>query len=160
MRPLIDENNLSYSEEFLIYYTRGKILERVIYIVGSLIGLIYCYIYNQLILVFALFCFFIVQIPLLIKSIKRIDEIQFRINSKGIQYRNNLLIPWSNIENERTFLEQDSYQENSAQYFTYDIIDSGQIMMFNLIKLSTDVSELGIVLKVQRNRFKKENNII
>ena len=159
MRPLIDENNLSYSKEFLIYPTRGKILERVIFTIGSLIGLIYCYINNQLIIASILFCFFIFQIPLLIKSIKRIDEVQFRINSKGIQYRNNLLISWNNIENERTFSKQNGHKKGTTEYFVYYIIDPGQIMKFNLSELSTDVSELSIVLKVQRSRYNSENNI-
>ena len=159
MRPLIDENNLSYSKEFLIYHTRGKILERVIFTIGALIGFIYFYMENQLFIFSALLCVFIFQIPLLIKSIKRIDEIQFRINSNGIQYRNDLLISWNNIENERTFLEHSGYKNDTKAYFIYYIIDPGQIMKFNLNELSTDVSELSIVLKVHRNRYNRENNI-
>ena len=160
MRPLIDENNLSFSKEFLIYYTRGEILERILFVAGALIGFIYFYTQNQLIVVAVLFCLFVFQLPLLIKAIKRIDEIQFRINSKGIQYRDELLVPWSNIENERTFSVNNGPKRGSTEYFIYYIIEPSQIMKFNLNELSTDVSELSIVLTVQRNRFKKENNII
>lgn len=159
MRPLIDENNLSYSKEFLIYRTRGKILEKAIFVIGAFIGFIYFYMQNQLFIFFALFCFFIFQIPLLVKSIKRIDEIQFRINSKGIQYRDNLLVPWNNIENERAISEHNGYKNDTTDYFVYYIIDPGQIMKFNLNELSTDVCELDIVLNVHRNRFKRENSI-
>jgi len=159
MRPLIDENNLSYSKEFLIYHTRGKILVRAVLVIGAFTGSIYFYMQNQLFVFSALLFLFIFQIPLLIKSVKRIDEIQFRINSKGIQYRDNLLIPWNNIENERAFSEHNGYKDDTTDYFIYYIIDPGQIMKFNLNELSTDVSELSIVLNVQRNRFKKENSI-
>ncbi|MDR6764634.1 hypothetical protein J2Y38_004868 [Flavobacterium sp. 2755] len=160
MRPLVDENNLSFSKEFLIYYSRREILQRLLFVTGSLTGFIYFYIQNQLIVVTALFCFFVFQLPLLIKAIKRIDEIQFRINSKGIQYQDDLLVPWSNIENERAVWEHTANREHDSQYFIYYIIEPGQVMKFDLEELSTDVSELSIALNVHRNRFKKENNII
>jgi hypothetical protein len=102
---------------------------------------------------------FLFQIPYLIKEIKRIDEIQFRINSKGIQYRNLILVPWSNIENERVVTEHKN-EKNIRYYFVYYIIDSGQVMKFDLADLSTDINELTITLTIQRNRFKKENNIL
>ncbi|WP_035649660.1 hypothetical protein [Flavobacterium sp. ASV13] len=160
MRPLIDENNLNYSKDFLIYYTRGEILERIFYVTGALIGLLYFYIQSQLILVSIFFFVFVFQIPLLIKSIKRIDEIQFIINSKGIQYKEDILVPWNNIENERTISVNNGYKRGRTEYFIYYIIESDQIMKFDLGELSTDATELSIVLTVQRNRFKKENNII
>lgn len=160
MRPLIDENNLSYSKEFLIYHTRGTIFMSLLLLVGSFVGFIYFYMQNQLLGVSLMFCLFVFQIPLLIKSIKRIDEIQFRINSKGIQYRNNSLIPWSNIENEKAVYEDHDNRDNDTSYFTYQIIEPSQIMKFDLAGLSTDISELNIVLTIQRNRFKKENNIL
>lgn len=160
MRPLIDKNNLNFSKDFLIYYTRGKILERILFLIGVLIGFIYFYTQNQIIVVLIFFCFFIFQIPLLIKSIKKIDEIQFKINSKGIQYKEDILIPWNNIENERAVWEHSKNREDDKQYFIYYIIEPSQVMKFDLNELSTDASELSIVLTVQRNRFKKENNII
>ncbi|PXY39952.1 hypothetical protein DMB65_15685 [Flavobacterium cheongpyeongense] len=160
MRPLIDENNLSYSKEFLIYHTRGTIFMSLLLLVGSFVGFIYFYMQNQLLGVSLMFCLFVFQIPLLIKSIKRIDEIQFRINSKGIQYRNNSLIPWSNIENEKAVYDYHDNRDNDTSYFTYQIIEPSQIMKFDLAGLSTDISELNIVLTIQRNRFKKENNIL
>ncbi|WP_264553641.1 hypothetical protein [Flavobacterium sp. N2038] len=159
MRPLIDENNLSFSKEFLIYYTRGEIIQRILFVVGALIGFVYFYTQNQLIVVSALFCLFVFQLPLLIKAIKRIDEIQFRINSKGIQYRDDPLVPWSNIENERIVREYIN-QKNDNYYFHYYIIEPSQIMKFNLNKLSTDSSELGHALTIHRNRYNRENNLI
>ncbi|MEL1254865.1 hypothetical protein AAEO57_13825 [Flavobacterium sp. DGU38] len=160
MRPLIDENNLSYSKEFLIYYTRSAIFGRIFLVVGALAGFIYFYMQNQLIVVAFSFFLFIFQIPLLIKSIKGIDEIQFRINSKGIQYRNNSLIPWSNIENERAVWIDNENRNDDTTYFIYHIIEPSQIMKFNLAGFSTDVSELSIALTIHRNRFKRENDIL
>ena len=159
MRPLIDENNLSYSKEFLIYYSRSIILWKILLVVGAFVGFIYFYLQNELIVVAFLFFLFIFQIPLLIKSMKRVDEIQFRINSKGIQYRNNSLIPWSNIENERAVWIDNENRDDDKTYFIYHIIEPSQIMKFDLAGLSTDASELSIALTIHRNRFKKENNI-
>lgn len=160
MRPLIDATNLSHSREFIIYYSRRAILGRILLIAGAFVGCIYFYMQNQLLGVSVLFCLFIFQIPLLIKSIKTIDEIQFRINSKGIQYKDNLLIPWSNIENEKAVWEYKDDGDDGTQYFIYCIVEPSQIMKFDLAGLSTDISELNIVLTIQRNRFKKENNIL
>lgn len=159
MRPIIDENNLNYSKEFLIYYSRGEILGRAFLVLGAFIGFIYFYTQNQIILVLGLLFLFIFQIPLLIKTLKRIDEVQFRINANGIQHKNNVLIPWNNIENERADWEYSDNDKDGTPYFIYYVIEPGQIMKFNLSELSTDISELSIVLKIQRNRFKRENNI-
>jgi len=160
MRPLIDENNLSYSKEFRIYYTRGTIFMSLLLLVVAFVGFIYFYMQNQLLGFSMLFCLFIFLIPLLIKSIKKIDEIQFRINSKGIQYRNNSLIPWSNIENEKAVYDHLDNRDSDTSYFIYHIIEPSQIMKFDLAGLSTDASELSIALTIHRNRFKRENNII
>src|SRR3954468_15484449 len=100
MRPIIDENNLSYSKEVLIYYTRTNILLRILLLIGLAIGVIYYLNQNKSIISLLLAGIFLFQIPYLIKGIKRVDEIQFRINSEGIQYQNESLVPWSNIESE------------------------------------------------------------
>ncbi|MBF4485525.1 MULTISPECIES: hypothetical protein [unclassified Flavobacterium] len=159
MRPLIDANNLNYSKETLIYYTRTNILLRILLLIGLAVAAIYYLNQNLSTVSLLLSGIFLFQIPYLVKEIKRIDEIQFRINSKGIQYRNLILVPWSNIENERVVTEYVN-SENSNDYFIYYIIDSGQVMKFDLSKLSTDISELSITLRIHRNRYKRENNIV
>ncbi|MCA1918759.1 MAG: hypothetical protein LDL38_05125 [Flavobacterium piscis] len=158
MRPLIDANNLSYSKEILIYYTRTNILLRILLLIGLIVAAIYFLNQDQSLVSLVLSGIFLFQIPYLIKEIKRIDEIQFRINSKGIQYRNLILVPWSNIENERVVTEYKN-EKDTRYYFVYYIIDSGQIMKFDLADLSTDINELTITLTIQRNRYKRENNI-
>jgi hypothetical protein len=159
MRPLIDENNLSYSKEVLIYYTRTNILLRILLLIGLAVAAIYFLNQDQSLISLILLCIFLFQIPYLIKGIKRIDEIQFKINSEGIQYQSESLVPWSNIENERVITEYKN-SKDIRHYFIYYIIDSGQVMKFNLANFSTDISELTITLTIQRNRYKKENNII
>jgi hypothetical protein len=163
MRPIIDSNNLSYSEENLIYYTRTNILLRILLLIGLAVAAIYFVNQDKSIISLVLGGIFLFQIPYLIKEIKRIDEVQFRINSKGIQYRNLILVPWSNIENERVVTEYSgntNKNEDATYYFVYYIIDSGKVMKFDLAKLSTDISELSITLRIHRNRFNKENNIV
>ncbi|KQO33006.1 hypothetical protein ASF10_19600 [Flavobacterium sp. Leaf82] len=163
MRPIIDSNNLSYSEENLIYYTRTNILLRILLLIGLAVAAIYFVNQDKSIISLVLGGIFLFQIPYLIKEIKRIDEVQFRINSKGIQYRNLILVPWSNIENERVVTEYSgntNKNEDATYYFVYNIIDSGKVMKFDLAKLSTDISELSITLRIHRNRFNKENNIV
>ncbi|MBS7255686.1 hypothetical protein [Flavobacterium branchiicola] len=158
MRPVIDVNNLSYSKEFLIYYTRTNILLRIFLLIGLVVAAIYFINQNQPTVSLVLSGIFLFQIPYLIKEIKRIDEIQFRINSEGIQYQNLILVPWSNIENERIITEYRN-EKDIRHYFIYYIKDSDQIMKFNLADFSTDINELTITLTVQRNRYKRENNI-
>lgn len=159
MRPLIETNNLSYSKEFLVYYTRTNILLRILLLIGLAIGVIYYLNDDKFIISLLLAGIFFYQIPYLIKSIKRIDEVQFRINSKGIQYQKESLVPWSNIENERVITESKN-EKDIRHYFTYYIIDSGQVMKFNLANFNTDIRELTITLTIQRNRYKRENNLV
>ncbi|SNR65758.1 hypothetical protein SAMN04487979_115107 [Flavobacterium sp. ov086] len=159
MRPLIEINNLSYSKEFLIYYTRTNILLRILLLIGLIVAAIYFLNQDQSLIFLVLLGIFLFQIPYLIKGIKRIDEIQFRINSEGIQYQNLNLVPWSNIENERVITEYIN-SKDIRHYFTYYIIDSDQVMKFNLKNLSTDISELTITLTIQRNKYKRENNLV
>ncbi|MFB9077088.1 hypothetical protein ACFFLS_03400 [Flavobacterium procerum] len=156
MRPLIDTNNLSHSQEFLIYYSRSNIVMRAALLIGTAIAVIYFYIENKPWIVLLLLGLFIFQIPYLIRFIKSIDDIQFRINAEGIQYQNNMLVSWDKIENERVETEYDKENEGT-DYFIYFIKDTGQVMKFSLEDLSTSRGELQIVLTVNRNRFNKES---
>ncbi len=155
MRPLIDANNLSYSKEVFIYYTRTYILLRILLLIGLAIAAIYFLNENKSIISLVLLGIFLFQIPYLIKEIKRIDEVQFKINAEGIQYQDLILVPWSNIENERVITEYRN-EKDIKYYFVYYIIDSGQVMKFDLANYSTDISELSITLKVHRSRFNRE----
>ena len=89
------------------------------------------------------------------KLLKRINEVQFRINSKGIQYRNEELISWCNIENER--VDTKTSGRSSVDFFIYYIIDQNKIIKYNIGRLNTDKEELQQTLKIHRNRYLKEN---
>lgn len=158
MRPLIDPNNLSHSKETLIYYTRTSILLRILLLIGLGVAIIYYLQKDQFIISLLVFGIFLYQIPYLIKSIKRINEVQFKINAQGIQYRNLILVPWSNIENERVVTEYVN-SENSNDYFIYYIIDSGRIMKFDVAEFDVGMGDLQHTLTIHRNRFNKENNL-
>ncbi len=157
MRPFIDLNNLSYSKETLIYKTRANILIGILIAIVLFVWIISSL--NQHEFAIASIIFFISLFPIcyLIKAIKTIDEIQFRINSKGIQYKKLALVPWSNIENERVDIELANQKD--SYYFVYHIIEPNQIMRFNISNLSTNFLELQHTLTIHRNRFNRENNI-
>lgn len=157
MRPIIDLNNLSYSKETLIYYTRGNILMRILIMAGLIAASIYCLIDNKYWIALLVIGVFLFQIPYLIKSIKRIDEIQFRINSKGIQYQDQMLEPWDNIENERVIcVRSKNNDEGDDYFFIYYIKDSGQVMNFKMGNFSIGTSELEHCLYIHRGRFEHE----
>jgi hypothetical protein len=161
MRPIIDIDNLSYSKETLIYYTRTNILLRILLLIGLIAAIVYYSKKDLFIIALLLAGIFFFQIPYLIKSLKRIDELQIRINAEGIQYRDETFISWSNIENERVVKEYRNKEDHDGtDYFIYYIIEPGQVMRFNIEELSTGASELQHTLTIHRNRFKRANNIL
>ena len=159
MRPIIDVNSLSHSKEIVIYFTRTNILLRILLLIGLAVGAIYYLNDDKSIISLLLAGIFLYQIPYLIKSIKRINEVQFRINSNGIQYQNENIVPWSNIENERVVTEYKDH-DNSNHYFIYYIIEPGQVMKFDLEGLNIGKGDLQLALTLQRNRYNRENNIL
>ncbi|MCD9577428.1 hypothetical protein [Flavobacterium soyae] len=158
MRPLIDVNNLSYSKEKLIYYSQTTIYAWLLAAIGLFIFAIYSLTNkNTFIVFFLLLPIILFLVYKALKLLKKVNEVQFRINSKGIQYKNEELVPWNNIENER--VDTKFYGRSSTDFFIYYIIEPSQVMQFDLNELNTDASELSIALTIHRNRFKKENNI-
>ncbi|WP_406844365.1 hypothetical protein [Flavobacterium soyae] len=158
MRPLIDVNNLSYSKEKLIYYSQTTIYAWLLAAIGLFIFAIYSLTNkNTFIVFFLLLPIILFLVYKALKLLKKVNEVQFRINSKGIQYKNEELVPWNNIENER--VDTKFYGRSSTDFFIYYIIKPSQVMQFDLNELNTDASELSIALTIHRNRFKKENNI-
>ncbi|SEO38736.1 hypothetical protein SAMN05444671_3310 [Flavobacterium sp. CF108] len=157
MRPFIDLNNLSYSKETLIYKTRANILIGILIVIVLFVWSISALKQNEFAIASIIFFISVFPIHYLIKSIKTIDEIQFRINSKGIQYKEQALVSWSNIENERVDIKPGN--QRSSYYFVYHIIEPNQIMRFDISSLSTNFLELQHTLTIHRNRFKRENNI-
>ena len=158
MRPFIDLNNLSYSKETLIYYSRLSLIFKIIFLIGCAAVGIYILKKDDFSISLILFAISLFQIYELHNSLKRINEIQFRINSKGIQYRDENLISWNNIENERIITEGKG--DNTTEYFIYFIIDKAQIMKTDIAPLNVGISDLQHTLTIHRNRFKRENNLV
>ncbi|WP_291145084.1 hypothetical protein [Flavobacterium sp. UBA7680] len=158
MRPFIDLNNLSYSKETLIYKTRANILIGILIVIALFVWIINALKQHEFVIASIIFLISLFPIRYLIKFIRTIDEIQFRINSKGIQYKEQAIVPWSNIENERVDIKRGN--QRNSYYFVYHIIEPNQIMQFNISSLSTNFLELQHTLTIHRNRFKKENNIL
>ncbi|MBF4518811.1 hypothetical protein IRZ71_20845 [Flavobacterium sp. ANB] len=158
MRPFIDINNLSFSKETLIYYSRSLIFLWIFILIGMTIGSIYALqIENGFILSLLLFAFIIFQGNEQFKLLKRINEVQFRINSKGIQYRDEILVSWNNIENERVVIE--GRPKARRNFFIYYIIDQDKVMKFDIEELNVGAGDLEHTLTIHRNRYKRENNI-
>ncbi|MNR43973.1 hypothetical protein D3C85_1626530 [compost metagenome] len=91
------------------------------------------------------------------KLFKKIDEVQFRINSEGIQYRNEALISWSNIKSER--VETKGSGKHSRDFFIYYIVDQDKVINYNISNLNTDKHELQQTIKIHKNRYIRENNL-
>ncbi|MFD1601863.1 hypothetical protein ACFSJW_17600 [Flavobacterium artemisiae] len=156
MRPIVDLNNLSYSKETKIYYSRTIILIRILILLLLAGTLIYYLIENDYLSLLIAGSIFLFQIPYLIKSIKRMNEIQFLINSIGIQYRGQMLEPWDNIENERIVNEYINNDQGYIDYLIYYIKDSGQVMKFDIREFGVGTRELKHALTIHRGRFENE----
>jgi uncharacterized membrane protein YbhN (UPF0104 family) len=160
MRPfIIDLNNLSYSKETLIYYSRAIIGFRILIIIGlTTLCINALTIKDGYILSLILFIITVCIAYNQYKFLKRINEVQFRINSKGIQYRNENLISWNNIENERVITEGNRRQTRRT-FIIYYIISEDRIMKIDIAELSFYADELKHTLTIHRNRFIRESNI-
>ncbi|TPG37865.1 hypothetical protein [Flavobacterium pectinovorum] len=158
MRSIIDANNLSYSKETLIYYSRSLISLWICVLIGFAIGAICALqIKNGYFLSLFLLVFIVFQGNEQFKLLKRINEVQFRINSKGIQYRDLPLVSWSNIENERIVTE--GHRKSRRHFFVYYIISEDNKMKIDIEPLNVGIGDLEHTLTIHRNRFKRENNI-
>ncbi len=96
MRPIIDLNNLWYSEETLIYNSRLEIV--AVFVIQIIIFLLFFFSLmscNYLLSVIILSPTFFV-----VKKIKKLiierNQVQLTINSNGIQIKNEKIISWDN----------------------------------------------------------------
>jgi hypothetical protein len=156
MRPIIDLNNLWYSEETLIYNSRFGVVFRIIiliaiYVYGSYLFYDKQYLFS--LIVFALSYF-------LIKIIKDLiaewNMVQLRINSEGIQIKNEPIISWYDIENEIII---EIIKDESIDYkFAFYDAKQHKPMLFEIDKLNLSHDELINSVKIHRERFNRKNN--
>lgn len=157
MRPIIDLNNTWSSEETVVYLSRFEIIGGGLIQILILVLFYFSIINNNYIFSILL----LIPTYFLVKKIKKLfierNEIQLTINSYGIKVKNEPIISWDNIENERiisfgkrkktrhTFVFNDKIQ-NRERRFRTDILIFG---FFELMKSA----------KIHRERFNRNNAI-
>lgn len=157
MRPGIDLNNLWYSEETLVYYSRSNtIFKVVVFLLFILVGF-YLLFVNL----------FIVSILLFIASgflfqknfhfLLEWDRIQLRVNSEDIQVKNKSLISWASIKNERiTYVK---VNRGRLSFFEFYDIELHKSYKFNADDFNFSPFELMKSVKIHRERFVRNNEI-
>lgn len=155
MRPLIEPIYLHYPEERIIYYSRTKAF--ICILILSALGCFSCFVWKMKdgrifsLLIFIIICYHLYGI---IKLLKKINQPQFKINSKGIQFRNEDFISWHNIQNERLITE--GTRKNAINYFVYYIVDQDKVLKFDIQSLNIGYNDLKNTIIIARENFKKE----
>jgi hypothetical protein len=160
MRPFVELNNFYFADDTLVYYSRTYILISFIIIFLCGIGSVYFLrIENGFIISILFWVFILHQSRIIFKLLKKINEVQFKINSKGIQFRNERLISWDDIENAKVISEGTSYK-NRTYYFRYYIISENRVIKTDLEHLNMGSSDLELAIRVFTDKFNIEKNKI
>lgn len=160
MRPFIDLSNLDFNGDTLIYYSRLYVLISIVVLFALVIGSIYALsIENGFI--FSIILWFIVLFygQKIFYRLQRMNEIQFKINSKGIQLRNENFITWDNIENARVISEKRG-DEDIVYYFRYYIISENRVIQTEIEPLNISSNELALAIRIFTEKFNIEKNKI
>lgn len=80
-----------------------------------------------------------------------IDQLQLKLNSEGIQYRNEPLVSWDCIENCSFYAIQNN--DTTIDYFKYYCTDSNRIMIFEINELNIGRQDLEMSVRIHKNRF-------
>ena len=155
MRPIIDLNNLPYSKETLIYYSRENVLVMFFLFISGCVGVVYPLVKQdyEMILFCSIIAVFYFGYQTYVQYLV-IDQVQLRLNSEGIQYRNGPLVSWDYIENCSFY---SNHNENEIDYFKYYRTDSDRIMIFEINELSIDRRDLEMSIRIHKNRFELAN---
>lgn len=160
MRPFIDLSNLDFNGDTLIYYSRLYVLISIVVLFALVIGSIYVLsIENGFI--FSIILWFVVLFygQKIFYRLQRMNEIQFKINSKGIQFRNENFITWDNIENARVISEKRG-DEDIVYYFRYYIISENRVIQTEIEPLNISSNELALAIRIFTEKFNIEKNKI
>lgn len=157
MRPFIDLSNLDYNGDTLVYYSRIHV--SILIVLQFLFGITSVYVFrmeNGLIfsILFWAPIFHYCQKVFLI--LKRINEVQFKINSKGIQFRDEGFITWDNIENAKVICIR--RQKSRWYYFRYYIISENREIKTDLEALNIGSSDLELAIRIYTNKFNFEKS--
>lgn len=160
MRPFIDLSNLDFNGDTLIYYSRLYVLISIVVLFALVIGSIYALsIENGFI--FSIILWFVVLFygQKIFYRLQRMNEIQFKINSKGIQFRNENFITWDDIENARVISEKRG-DEDIVYYFRYYIISENRVIQTEIEPLNISSNELALAIRIFTEKFNIEKNKI
>ncbi|WP_298138763.1 hypothetical protein [Flavobacterium sp.] len=158
MRPFIDLNNLWYSDETLVYYSRYEIVSACIFQIVIVLLFYFSLINNNYIVPTIL----LLPTYFLVKKIKQLyierNVIQLTINSYGIKVKDEQITSWENIENERII--RIGKRKNSRHDFVF--YDKSQ---HKKIQIRTDILNFGCFelldsAKIHRERYNRRNEII
>ncbi|MES2574926.1 MAG: hypothetical protein V4572_08280 [Bacteroidota bacterium] len=159
MRPIIDPNNLVHSEETRVYISRGTIdfsILMLVLVFGFSLYLLYIKEYFSALIAFAFPCFFINKIKPLVAEW---EVVQMRINSQGIQIKNELIIPWDKIENERIVqVISNETDGDYYEYFAFYDANNHRPMQFEESNFNLSPQELLLSAKIHRARFNSMKN--
>jgi hypothetical protein len=157
MRPFIDLSNLDYDGDTLIYYSRMYVLIAIVVLFALVIGSIYVLNFENG-FIFSIILWFIVLFygQKIFYRLQRINEIQFKINAKGIQFRNEDFITWDNIENAKVLCIRK--QKSRLYYFRYYIISEDRVIKAYLDHLNIGSNDLELAIRIFTEKFNIEKN--
>jgi hypothetical protein len=158
MRPIIDFDNTWYSEETLVYKSRAEIVG------GCVMQIVILFLFF-LFLINNNYLFSIIVISptyFLVKRIKQLiierDLVQFTINSNGIQIKNEPIITWDNIQNER-IIRIGKHRNPRYDFVFYDSKENKKIQL-TTNTLSFGAHEILKSAQINRERFNRKINPI
>ena len=156
MRPIVDLNNLWYSEETLVYYSRLKIIYNSILLIVIFIGCYYTFNDELYLLGVVLLIISFLLIRSNVKFIRECKIVLLRINSEGVSVRDGELISWDGIENERIEIIKLAKGKSEHDFIFYDKKNNRQVK-FRVEELNIGVHEIVKSFEIHRVRFNKKN---
>jgi hypothetical protein len=158
MRPIIDFDNTWYSQETLVYKSRSEI-------VGGCVMQIVIFFLFFLLLINNNYLFSIIVISptyFLVKRIKQLiierDVVQLTINSNGIQIKNEPIITWDIIQNERII--RIGRRKNPRYDFVFYNSKENKKIQLTTNTLSFGAHEILKSAQIHRERFNRKVNPI
>lgn len=156
MRPIIDLNNTWHSEETIVHLSRFEIFSACFFQILILLFVYFSLINSNYLasILFLIPTYFLIK--KIIQFFNERNKIQLIINSFGIKVKDEPIISWDHIENERVI--RIGKKNNSRHDFVF--YDASQ---HKVIQIRTDVLNFGHFeliksAKIHRERFNRKNN--
>ncbi len=154
MRPVIDPNNLYFSKQTVIHYTRANLLDSVFMCLIACAGIFYPLIQRE-----KEWILFVSVVTLFYFGSKayqqylEIDEVQLILNSEGIKYRRAPLVPWDEIENISVYSEK--VNDSTFYYFKFYCPKNDKVVKFNIGDLNIGPQDLEMAVRLHKGRFER-----